>query len=317
MSAAKKVGIIGMGHVGAHVASSLITQGIVDELALVDVKQNKLIAEVQDLRDSLSFAPHAVRIENAGADYAALADCDVIVNAAGHVEAALENRDGELQVTAAEVRTFARTVVDAGFSGVWVSIANPCDVVATAIWHLTGYDPAKIIGTGTALDSARVRCVLSEATGYAQSSVDAYMLGEHGFSQFVAWSLARIGGKPLAELEREQPERFPLDHAALEESARMNGYTVAQGKRCTEYAVAAAAARLVRAVLSNEHAIIPCSTMLTGQYGQEGLWASLPCCVGANGVEEVIHLNLTPEEERLFARSCDHIRDNISQLTWW
>lgn len=317
MGSVRKVGIIGAGHVGAHVASALIAQGTADELVLVDVKPEKLASEVQDLRDSLSFAPHAVRVEGAGADYAALAGCDVIVNAAGHVEAALENRDGELQVTAAEVRTFARTIADAGFAGVWVSIANPCDVVATAIWHLTRYDPAKIIGSGTALDSARLRCVLSQATGYEQGSIDAYMLGEHGFSQFAAWSHARIGGKPLDELEREQPDRFALDHAELEERARMNGYAVVQGKCCTEYGVAAAAARIVRAVLCNEHAVIPCSTLLTGQYGQEGHWASLPCCVGAGGVEEVLHLNLTSAEEQAFARSCAHIRDNIGQLAWW
>lgn len=317
MGSVRKVGIIGMGHVGAHVASALIAQGTADELLLADVNADKLASEVQDLRDSLSFAPHTVRVEGVGADYAALAGCDVIVNAAGHVEAALENRDGELQVTTAAARAFARTVARAGFAGVWVSVANPCDVVATAIWHLTGYDPAKIIGSGTALDSARLRCVLSQATGYEQGSIGAYMLGEHGFSQFAAWSHVRVGGKPLAELEREQPERFALDHANLEEQARMNGYAVVKGKRCTEYGVAAAAARIVRAVLCNEHAIIPCSTMLTGQYGQSGLWASLPCCVGAAGVEEVLHLDLTPEEEQAFARSCDHIRDNISQLSWW
>ena len=317
MAALKTVGIIGMGHVGAHVANSLILQGIADELVLVDRDERKLRAEVQDLRDSLSFAPHTVKIENAGCSYDALAGCDVIVNAAGHVKEALQNRDGELQVTAAEVRTFAKPIVDAGFSGVWISIANPCDVVATAIWHLTDYDPRKIIGSGTALDSARLRCVLSQATGYEQNSIDAYMLGEHGFSQFAAWSHVTVGGKPLAELEAEQPERFSFNHDELEEAGRMNGYVVANGKNCTEYGVANASVRLTRAVLSNEHAIVACSTQLTGEYGQQGIWASLPCCVGANGVEEVIHLNLTPEEERLFARSCDHIRDNISQLVWW
>lgn len=317
MGCIKRVGILGVGHVGAHVANSLVLQGIVDELVLVDVKQDKLRAEVQDLRDSLSFAPHTVRIENAGDDYAALASCDVIVNAAGHVKEALVNRDGELQVTAAEVRTFANAIVDAGFAGVWVSVANPCDVVATAIWHLTGYDPKKIIGTGTALDSARLRCAISQATGYEQGSIGAYMLGEHGFSQFAAWSQVNIGGKPLAELEAELPERFSFSHDEIEEQGRMNGYVVANGKHCTEYGVANAAARITRAVLSNEHAIFACSTQLTGEYGQSGIWASLPCCVGANGVEEVVHLNLTDREQELFAASCDHIRGNIEQLSWW
>ncbi|MCC6102904.1 MAG: L-lactate dehydrogenase [Olegusella sp.] len=317
MGSVKRVGIIGQGHVGAHVANSLILQGIADELVLVDLLDKKLEAEVQDLTDSLSFAPHNVHIENAGAQYEALADCDVVVNAAGHVSASANGRDGELFVTSDEVPKFAQRIVKAGFNGVWVSIANPCDVIATAIWHLTDYDPKKIIGSGTALDSARVKHVLSRETGYAQSSIDAYMLGEHGFSQFVAWSQVRFGGKPLAELAAEQPARFSFDLDKLEQDAKLGGYVSMAGKHCTEYAVANAATRIIRAVLSDEQCILACSTQLTGQYGQSGHWASLPCVIGSDGVKEVIELNLTADEQKRFAASCVHIKENISKITWW
>ena len=317
MSSVKRVGIIGLGHVGAHVANSLILQGIADELVLVDVLEDKLKAQVQDLRDSLSFAPHNVAIENASTDYEALASCEVIVNAAGHVDASTNGRDGELIVTTDEVPKFAPRIIAAGFNGVWVSIANPCDVVATAIWHLTGYEPTKIIGSGTALDSARVKNVLSRETGYAQSSIDAYMLGEHGFSQFVAWSQVRLGGKPLAELAHEQPKRFGFDLDSLEQDARLGGYVTMAGKHCTEYGVANAATRIVRAVLSNEHCITACSTQLTGQYGQSGHWASLPCVVGAKGIEEIIELDLSEAEQEKFKQSCAHIQENISKISWW
>jgi L-lactate dehydrogenase len=308
------VGVLGTGHVGAHVANALALQGIADELYLVDRDEAKLKAEVQDLNDALAFCPHNVKITGGVSDYEGLADCDVIVNAAGHVDQSAVNRDGELFVTTAEVDTFAKRIVDAGFDGVWVTIANPCDVVATRIWELTGYPERKIIGSGTALDSSRLRHVLSEQTGIDQHSISGYILGEHGFSQFAAWSHVDFGGKPLEEFVAAGDQRFIFDRDALEEKARKGGYVAMAGKHCTEYAVACAASRIVRAVVSNEHAIVACSTLLTGQYGQEGIFASLPCIVGAGGVEEVLELDLPEDEVEKFAASCAHIRGNLERL---
>ena len=224
MNASATIGIIGMGHVGAHVANSLLLQGLAGELLLCDISAQKVASEVQDLRDSLAFCPYNVRIENCGDRYEELSGCDIIVNAAGNVALAAENRDGELFFTTDAARTFAERVVSAGFQGIWVSIANPCDVVCTEIWHLTGYDPKKIIGSGTGLDSARLRSQISLACGGLDpKSIDAYMIGEHGASQLAAWTAASISGKPLSELEAEHPERFSFDHTDIEEKARVGG----------------------------------------------------------------------------------------------
>ena len=153
----RKIGVVGQGHVGAHVANSLLMQGIADELYLCDINEAKVTSEVQDLRDSLSFVPYNTKIVNCYDHYEELACCDVIVNAAGKVALAAGNRDGELFFTTDAARTFAKRIVDAGFDGIFVSISNPCDVVCTELWHLTGYDPKKIIGSGCGLDSARLR----------------------------------------------------------------------------------------------------------------------------------------------------------------
>ena len=144
----RKIGVVGQGHVGAHVANSLLMQGIADELYLCDINEAKVTSEVQDLRDSLSFVPYNTKIVNCYDHYEELACCDVIVNAAGKVALAAGNRDGELFFTTDAARTFAKRIVDAGFDGIFVSISNPCDVVCTELWHLTGYDPKKIIGSG-------------------------------------------------------------------------------------------------------------------------------------------------------------------------
>ncbi len=306
MGTVTKIGIVGMGHVGAHVANSLVLQGIGDELYMTEQCSGdedhsaKLAAEVQDLGDSLAFCPHNVALVNCGDDYARLAECDVIVNAAGKVSLASKDRDGELFYTTETAKTFIKPIADAGFDGVWITIdvivnaagkvslaskdrdgelfyttetaktfikpiadagfdgvwitiSNPCDVVATEIWKLSGMDPNRIIGTGTALDSSRLKYALSRATGYDQHSICAYMLGEHGSSMFAAWSAVNFGGKPLAQLRQEQPERFGFDEAQVEQEARHGGYVTYAGKQCTEFAVADAAVRLVRAVVSNEH----------------------------------------------------------------
>lgn len=229
MALIRKIGVIGQGHVGAHVANSLLMQGVADELYLADINAQKLESECQDLTDSMSFYPHNCRVVNCGEKYELLAGCDVVVNAAGDVAKAAGDRDGELFVTAEITRTWPRRLVDAGFGGVIVTISNPCDVVATEIWHLTGYDPRRIIGSGTALDSAR----------------------------------------------------------------------------------------LVRAVVSDEHLVTACSTLLTGEYGESGHYTSLPCVVGAAGVEEVVTLSLTEAEQAELHASCEHIKGNIARLTWW
>ena len=314
----RRVGIIGLGHVGAHVANSLLLQGLADELYLSDIDEVKLASECRDLHDSLSFCPYNARIVNCGDRYEELACCDVVVNAAGKVKLAAESRDGELFFTTDACRSWAERVVNAGFEGVFVSIANPCDVVCTEIWHLTGYDPKKIIGSGTGLDSSRLRAEISRRCGDLDpKSVQAYMIGEHGNSQLAAWKAASVGGKLLSELAEADPERFAFDLEQAEADARGGGYVAYAGKQCTEYAVANSAARVVAAVFHNEHAVMAASTLMEGQYGEEGVFTSLPCIIGRDGVEQVVELDLSESERAGFHASCEAIRANIGKLTWW
>ena len=317
MAVLRKVGIIGIGHVGAHVANALLSAGLAEELKLCDINEQKVVSECQDLSDTLGFYPHNCVIGNYGTQYEQLADCDVVINAAGDVKTSAKDRDGELFVTTDIARTWISRLFNAGFHGVIITISNPCDVVATEIWHITGYDPRKIIGTGTALDSARLRNAIAKRVNVDQKSIGAYMLGEHGNSQFAYWSNVNIAGKPLDQLAQDDPQRFALDEDETEQDARRGGYRVYAGKECTEYAIAATAARLTQAVLCDEHYATACSTLLTGEQGESGNYASLPCIIGANGVEEVLSPTLTENEQAKFHASCEHIRANIAQLAWW
>lgn len=188
MALISKIGIIGANHVGAHVANALLYQGLATELHISDTNEVLCKAQVNDLLDAMPFYPHPARVFELDDRYEELAGCDIIVNAAGHVAAAAGNRDGELFVTTDEAKKFAKRIADAGFDGVWVNIANPCDVVTTELQYLTGADPNKVIGSGTTLDSARLRHALSGATGYPASCINAWMLGEHGNGMFACWS---------------------------------------------------------------------------------------------------------------------------------
>lgn len=317
MAGQRKVGIIGLGHVGAHVANSLLLQGIADELYFCGLHDQKLISEAQDLQDSLSFVPYNTQIVNCSDRYRDLAQCDIIINATGNVAQVAANRDGELSTSTNSARMFAEEVLDAGFDGILVSVSNPCDVVCTAIWHLTGYDPSKIIGTGCLLDSARLRTEISKETGISPKSVHAYMIGEHGFAQIAAWKSATIGGVSIDELAKKHPGIYGFDQAEVEERARKGGYVTYAGKGCTEYAVANCTARICAAIFHNEHAILSASTLMTGQYGEEGIFASLPCVIGVAGVEHVFTPELSAAEKEGFHKSCDHTRETIAQLPWW
>lgn len=317
MSQARRVGIVGVGHVGPHVANSLLLQGLADEIYLCDVNTKKTASEAQDLSDSVGFCPYNARVVDAGDRYEELAHCDVIVNAAGDVTRSAGDRDGELLFTTQACASFCNRVVDAGFQGVFVTISNPCDVVATEIWKLTGYDPKKVIGSGTGLDSVRLRNQIARATGVDPRSVQAYMIGEHGDTMFACWSQASFGGKPLAELRREKPERFAFDEAEVEHRGRRAGYVSYAGKGCTEYAVANAAARLIAAIFHDEHAILAGSTLLEGQYGESGIFTSAPLVVGRSGVEDVLMPDLSEAEVERFHATCTKIRSNLERLDWW
>ena len=309
-----RIGIVGTGHVGPHVAYSLMMQGIADEVHLCDVNDGKVTAEAQDLNDASVFAPHRVRVWNHHTDYEALAACDVIVNAAGHVTLSSKDRDGELYATARMARTYVGRIAAAGFAGFWVNVTNPNDVVTREIHRLSGLPASHVVGTGTCLDSARLRSALALATDVSPESIVAYMLGEHGFSEIPAWSAVSFAGKPLTELAASDPDRFGFDKAELGRQALRGGYWCYTGKHCTEYAIANSTARIVRAIVHDEHVVLPVCTRLDGEYGQRGLFISVPAMVSAQGVGPVVELALTDEEQAGFAASCDKVRANYAKL---
>lgn len=305
------VGVVGVGHVGAHVAFNLGMMGIADEVRLCDCKEQKVVSEVQDLNDAVSYMPNHVRY--IGTDYAGLKDCDVIVNASGDISILVNGntRDLELVNSVKQVSDFVPKIMAAGFQGIFVNITNPCDVITNLIAEKSGLPRNRVVGTGTLLDSSRLIHAISDYTGLDARSFTAFMLGEHGNAQFVPWSCVYFYGKSFVDFAKDTGIDF--NQKEIQEKAIMGGWTTFNGKHCTEYGIASAGATLVRTILHDEKRIIPVSAPLNGEYGQKDIYCGVPAVVGAKGVESVIEYPLTKEEMTEFTRCCDVIRVNIQK----
>lgn len=305
----RKVAVVGMGHVGATVAHYLVSGGFVDDLALFDTNEAKVQSDALDLRDAMANLPaHTNLYVN---DWSQVADCDVVVSALGKsklVDTPDHDRFAEFKFTRTQVPVVGKKLAEHGFKGVLVNITNPCDVITAMYQQATGLPKHQVVGTGTLLDSARMRATVGETLGLDSRSVVGYNLGEHGNSQFTAWSTVRVFGKPLLTYLKENPA-VHADLPAMEERARQGGYTVYKGKKYTNYGVATAAVRLTLAVLNDAQTELPLSN-----YREEfGTYLSYPAVVGRSGVVKQLQLNLLPEEEEKLAKTAGYIKDRLAK----
>ena len=287
-------------------------QGIADELILVDQNEKKLSGEVQDLRDAAACLPHRVTVRAGG--FQELGACDVIVNCVGKIELLLESHDRltEMDYTIPAVRGYAHKIRESGFDGVLINLTNPCDIVTRELARELGLPRGRVFGTGTGLDTPQLLSALARQTGIAHKSITCYMLGEHGNQQFAPWSCVSFRGMPL-DVWAKSDERFRFDRAALQKES-IGGWVTFAGKQCTEYGIATTAARMAHIVLHDEKAIMPASAELCGEYGETGLFAGVPCVIGANGVEQVIELPLSAAELAQFHSCCEGICKNMEHL---
>lgn len=282
----RKVGIVGAGHVGADVAFSLVTQGLCDVIVLLDENQPKAASQALELRDMASLVSSRVKV--LANDYAELHDADVLVVAVGPKTLLREDRLEELAETRAAVRQVIPQVIASGFDGVILNITNPCDVITQIIQQTSGFPHSQVLGTGTSLDTARMKRVVGEFFGFDPKSVTGYVLGEHGESQFVAWSTVRLGGRPVAELAGDRD----VDWAQMDDRVRGGGWDILQGKGWTSFGIATATARLVDVILSDANSVYPVSAW------DENLkvYIGQPAVIGKSGVVQTLMPELTAYE---------------------
>ena len=282
----RKVTIIGAGHVGSHVALALVYEGVADEIVLVDKVEGKADAQALDASDAVSYMNHEVVVR--GGDYSDVEDSQVVVCAIGQARKPGQNRVDMLDDSIVMCDELLESLSPYQFPGVLISITNPCDVIVDYLRRGLGLPAERAFGTGTSLDTARLRRVMSEMTGVSRTSVQGFVMGEHGESSMIPYSLIRVGGRGFDD--------FGLSRDDVLEQVRQGGWIVVTGKLCTEFGIGRAATELVEAVLRDEKKVLPASVLLDGQYGETGVQIGVPCVVGAGGIEQIVEVDMTTDE---------------------
>lgn len=307
-----KLTIIGAGAVGTSLAYAALIRESAREVALYDIDARRVEAEVLDLAHGTPFTG-ASRITG-GADLDVVADSNVVVVTAGAKQKPGQTRRELAGVNAGIIRDLMPKLVERAPNAVFVIVSNPCDVLAVAAQRFSGLPTSRVFASGTVLDSARLRRRLADRLEIAPSSVHAMIIGEHGDSEFALWSQARIGPVPL---EHWDAGDGPLARAELDSIAEevMNAaYTVIAGKGATNYAIGLSGARIVEAVLRDEGAVLPVSSVLEGYHGISGVALSVPSVVDASGVRRVIEVPLADEERERLRTSAAAIRASLEAL---
>lgn len=300
---ANKVMIVGTGNVGASVGYCLINQRTaVSELVLTDINMEDAEGEAMDLRDTLAVSPSFMKI-SAGT-YKDAGDCDIIIITAGAPQKPGETRMDLLKKNAAIFKDMIDQIMGSGFNGIFIVVSNPMDVLTYLTWRYSGLPAEQVIGSGTILDSARLRYRISERLGVSPKSVHAFQIGEHGDTEFALWSLSNLGGQPLSDFLKQSE----LDE--IEEFARKEAYEIINKKGATYYGIGACVTKLVNCILGDEKRVLPVSS-----YDDfAGVYNGFPAVVGRHGIVRRLELKLTEAEGIKFQKSNNALKDAISQV---
>ena len=308
----RKAAIIGCGFVGASIAFRFLQQGLFSQLVLVDVNREKAEGEAMDLSDGL---PYAEAMEITAGGYDDIADCALIVITAGANQKPGETRLDLIGKNIAILKGVIGEITARDFGGILLVVSNPVDVLTYAAWKLSGYPKNRVIGSGTVLDTARLKQILGEKLGVDSRNVHAFIVGEHGDSELAVWSGANVSGVDLDQFCHLRGD--PLDHAEMEriyQGVRDSAYEIIRRKGATYYGIAMAVGRIAQCILRDEKAVLPISAVLEGQYGLEGLCLSVPSIVGKGGLEEVLEIPLGPEEQEALAASAKQMQEAIASV---
>ena len=310
-----KIGIVGSGLVGSTAAYALIMSGIGREIVLVDKNAARAQAEADDLYHAVPFASP---MEIVAGDYAALAGCSVVIMAAGVNQKPGETRLQLLERNAAVFREVIPEIITQAPDAILVVATNPVDVMTHLSAHIAsehGIAPGRVLGSGTTLDSARFRALLGRHLGIDSRHIHAYVVGEHGDSEVLTWSLVTVGNIPLEQFSRMKS--IPLTdafRATIDERVRRAAYHIIQGKGATYYGIGSALARIVDVIMHDQRALLTVCSPMDDIAGVKDVTVSLPHQLGGDGVLDAFPMPLSSEEEAALRRSASIVREAIGSL---
>jgi L-lactate dehydrogenase len=314
-SSKPKVTVIGAGNVGSTFAFALMTSGTAREIVIVDRNDTKAKGECMDLNHGMSFT-HPAAIYSA--DYKGCAGSDIVVITAGARQKPGQTRVDLVQTNADIFKDIIPNVLKYAKDAILLVVTNPVDILTYVTLQISGLPPQRVIGSGTVLDTSRFRYLLSEHCNIDPRNVHAYIIGEHGDTELAVWSNATIGGVKIEKLcpickNHDNCNRKEALEAIFEE-VKNAAYKIIESKGATYYAIALALVRITQAILRDENAILPVSTLIKGHYGIEDVCLSLPSIVNRNGVEQILKLELSAKEQEQFKASARTLKEIIKTI---
>ena len=312
-----KIVLVGTGFVGMSMAYSMLNRGGIEELILIDIDKEKTVGEEMDLSHGLPFAPQKMVIK--AGDYDECKDAEIVVITAG----VAQKQGGQTRRELAEVNTkivkgITKNIMASGFNGIIIVASNPVDLMAYVVYKVSGLPKNKVIGSGTVLDTARLRYMIADYLKVSSKNVHAYIMGEHGDSSFVPWKHAYVGCKSIIDIMKDG--NHPMeDLDKIHKNVVNAAYEIIERKKATYYGIGMSLNRLVRAILDNENSVLTVSTYLEdGKYGQNDVYIGVPAIINENGVRELLELELNNEEQEKLDNSCKIIKqmreDSIEKI---
>ena len=309
----RKIALIGTGMVGMSYAYAMLNQNVCDELVLIDINKERAVGEAMDLNHGLAFSGSNMKIY--AGSYRDCRDADIVTICAGVAQKPGESRLDLLRRNTVVFQSIIEPVTASGFNGIFLVATNPVDIMTRITCTLSGFNPRRVLGTGTALDTARLRYLVGDYVSVDPRNVHAYVMGEHGDTEFVPWSQAMIATKSVTELcEESRGEYCSSDLENISEEVRPAAYKIIEAKNATYYGIGMALTRITKAILGNEHSVLTVSAMLRGEYGQSGVFVGVPCIINQNGIQRVLPLKLNEEELHQMQMSCQTLKRCYDEL---
>ena len=307
----RKIALVGCGMVGMSMAYSLVNRGGINELVLIDINKEKTIGEAMDLSHGVPFSPGKIEIK--AGDYEDCHDADIVVITAG----VPQKQGGETRLELAQtnakiVKEITENVVKSGFNGIFIIASNPVDLMSYVVQKVSGFPREKVIGSGTLLDTARLRYIISQKLKVTSKNVHAYIMGEHGDSSFVPWSQCNVGCKNLTEMYKEHGYSA-ADLERVHQEVADAAYEIIEKKKATYYGIGIALSRLVAAILNDENVILTVSTLQQGEYGINDIYIGVPAIIDASGVREIVKLNLDKTEQAKLEQSANILKETMER----
>ena len=302
-----KVVLVGTGFVGMSMAYTMLNRGGVNELVLIDIDKNKTKGEEMDLNHGMPFAPQKMTIK--AGDYDECKDAQVIVITAGITQKPGQTRLELVETNAKIIKDITKNIMNSGFNGVIIVASNPVDLMAYVVYKVSGLPSNQVIGSGTVLDTARLRYILSDYLNVSSKNIHAYIMGEHGDSSFVPWNHAYVGCKKITEIIKSNgSEVSKLDE--IHQNVVNAAYEIIEKKKATYYGIGMSLSKIVKSVLDNDNSILTVSTFLKdGKYGQDDVYIGVPAVINKNGVRELLELELSKNEQEKLDNSCRIIKE--------